>query len=392
MTDQTAAQFGPLLRRHRTDTGLTQRMLADLSTVSVRAIRDLEQGRARPREDTVRLITDALRLSRRARADLEQAADLTGRRTPRPWLDPELAAPPTVLDTLVGRDAEVATMVAELTGGSCRLVTVTGLPGAGKTRVAVEVAATLHAGGTPVLWLTAPGAAGTPPRDDRLAGVLTNASAVLFGRGGDLGALAELVADRDALLVLDGGRPRREPLLSLLGDCPRLRVLITADEPGELPGERPFLLAPLSGPAATQLFLRHARPGYHPDAALLQEVCALVDGLPSALAAAASWLDVYGLAELRDVLRADPAALLGRPLTSRLLARVESLPPAERAALTELAALGECALDEVADATGRPASEAGLLLRALLLHGFVRSNHTGGHARFSVLSLVRALT
>lgn len=80
-TADVPPQFGSLMRRHRLRIGLTQRELADLSTISVRAIRDLEQGRAtRPRTDTVRLIADGLRLGPRARADLESAAH-QGRRS-----------------------------------------------------------------------------------------------------------------------------------------------------------------------------------------------------------------------------------------------------------------------------------------------------------------------
>ncbi|GAA4445072.1 hypothetical protein GCM10023148_51990 [Actinokineospora soli] len=74
--EATETEFGRLLRRHRERVGLTQRELADLSTISVRAIRDLEQGRARkPRPDTVRLIADGLRLGGQAHADLDAAVD-----------------------------------------------------------------------------------------------------------------------------------------------------------------------------------------------------------------------------------------------------------------------------------------------------------------------------
>lgn len=69
------AHFGDLLRRHRQSLGTTQRLLAARSTVSVRAIRDLEHGRVgRPRRDTVRLIAAGLGLSGQARADFERAA------------------------------------------------------------------------------------------------------------------------------------------------------------------------------------------------------------------------------------------------------------------------------------------------------------------------------
>ncbi|MFE3692241.1 multiprotein-bridging factor 1 family protein, partial [Streptomyces sp. NPDC059129] len=76
----TDSQVGALIRAHRLRIGLTQRELADLSTISVRAIRDLEHGRAtRPRTDTVRLMADALRLGPRARTALEEG----GRARPR---------------------------------------------------------------------------------------------------------------------------------------------------------------------------------------------------------------------------------------------------------------------------------------------------------------------
>ncbi|GAA3836763.1 hypothetical protein GCM10022226_68380 [Sphaerisporangium flaviroseum] len=61
--------FCSLLRNLRIRAGLTQQHLADLSALSVRAIRDLESGRVhRPRLETVRLLADGLGLEGRARA------------------------------------------------------------------------------------------------------------------------------------------------------------------------------------------------------------------------------------------------------------------------------------------------------------------------------------
>ena len=72
---QDQSRFSELLRSHRQSLGTTQRQLADRSTVSVRAIRDLEHGRiSRPRRDTVRLIAAGLGLTGQARTDFERAA------------------------------------------------------------------------------------------------------------------------------------------------------------------------------------------------------------------------------------------------------------------------------------------------------------------------------
>jgi len=354
--DPTTHGFGSLLRGHRIGVGLTQRVLADLSTISVRTIRDLEQGRARPRADTVRLISDALRLGRQARADLEQSAGrgAMGRPLGADY-DVTLAAPPSVLTKMVGREAEAGTLVAELSDGGTRLTTVVGPPGVGKTRMVVEVATVLHDRlRMPVLWLTAPGACqsvGQPARDGRLADLLRAATAALFaaGDGAALGELAELVGDRDTLLVVDGVAARPllgTDLLGLLRDCPRLRVLVTADALTGLPGERPFLLAPLAMVAvegdtapAVRLFLDHLRRvrPYHrltaADTATVVEICGLLDGLPPALASAASWLTVHDLEPLRDALFTDPYALLDRAFADRFADWVTALPAAQRARL-----------------------------------------------------------
>ena len=62
--DETATEFGPLLRELRRRSGLTQRELADRAGVSMGAIRDLEQGRSSsPRRDSVQAIATALALS-----------------------------------------------------------------------------------------------------------------------------------------------------------------------------------------------------------------------------------------------------------------------------------------------------------------------------------------
>ncbi|GIH26469.1 hypothetical protein Aph01nite_47790 [Acrocarpospora phusangensis] len=68
-------QFAALLLRYRRRTGITQQQLADLSTISARAIRDLEKGRAKhPRRTTVRLLADALRIDEHERTILERSA------------------------------------------------------------------------------------------------------------------------------------------------------------------------------------------------------------------------------------------------------------------------------------------------------------------------------
>lgn len=74
MAERPADGFGCLLRRLRTDAGLTQEDLAIAADVSVRTVSDLERGvNLTARKDTARLLADALRLSGSARAEFEAA-------------------------------------------------------------------------------------------------------------------------------------------------------------------------------------------------------------------------------------------------------------------------------------------------------------------------------
>jgi len=418
-TDEDVPLFGLLVRQHRIRIGLTQRELADFSTISVRAIRDLEQGRARrPRQDTVRLIADGLRLGPRARADLESAAG-EGRTSWAVKADYEAdpPAPPFAVDVQLGREPETAVILDELATGAERLVSIVGIDGVGRTRLALEVATRLHtADRTPVLWCPTTGPAG----GDRLSTLVRAAVDQLLGAGSgtdDITALVETVADRPPLLVLDGVQDVAQPgrLAGLLRDCPGLRMLVTAAYPLGVPGERPFLLNPLTVPAegesseehapAVRLFMeraRRVRSEVSPDAVeagLIADICRRLDGVPRALHAAASWLVVYDIATLHRCLHDDPATLLhhlagpdgGASLRDTLDRRLTGLPAAERELLDALCTRAETFdLAEVMTLTGRSLPDSGRAVRALVLHGLIRPTYAAGQSRFRILHLVRA--
>jgi transcriptional regulator with XRE-family HTH domain len=438
-TGEEPPQFGRLMRKHRIRIGLTQRELADLSTISIRAIRDLEHGKARrPRNDTIRLIADGLRLGPRARADLESAAHQgRGGRALKAGFDADPPAPPAPLHPILGREPQTAVLTDELSSGAERLVTVVGLSGVGKTRLALEVATRLHTGaGFPVLWFAFPGACEeyrlTGAAEDFASTVRACVDHVFTGHPAaagarredwaDVTAFAGLVGDQPALLVVDGApaAPHPDRLARLLRDCPGLRLLVTAARPGGTRGERPFLLSPLEPPTAederdpetlarvpaVRLFLeqvRRVRPEYVLDAAGVRpvaDICRRLDGLPLALRATAPWLVVYDLPTLSECLEHDPAGLLdefgdaARPTRFRDALRhcVDRLPADDRTLLAQLSRQGgEFALDDVVALTGRNLPDCGRLVRGLLLHGAIRPSYGPGRSSFQVLNLVRAV-
>ncbi|MET4926010.1 helix-turn-helix domain-containing protein [Streptomyces sp. PSRA5] len=423
--------LGSLIRGHRLRIGLTQRQLADLSTISVRAIRDLEKGKAqRPRTDTVRLIADGLRLGPRARAALEEAAQHGHRGGDGRRLGVERPAPPVALHPLIGRETETAVVVEELLSGAERLITVVGLSGVGKTRLALEAASRLHDAGFPVLWHTAPDSTADflPAGDDPFTALTADCADFLHGDGRPDGLparLADLLAGQGALLVLDGvdtGPLDGHRLSRLFREFPGVRVLVTAEEPWNVPCERLFLLSPLEAPAppagagapvgdaspATRFFLsrlRRVRPDITPDERCLAEVariCHRLDGHPMALVAAASWLAVCDLPTLRGIVESDPAALLDhlsgdaagsrlRERTGRVLGR---LPADQRRLISALHEAGEdeFGLADVVRLTGRPLPHCGRMVRDLLVSGVIRASTETGRSAFRVLCVVRALS
>ncbi|HWM03851.1 MAG TPA: helix-turn-helix domain-containing protein [Actinophytocola sp.] len=391
-------KFGNLLKSHRIRRGLTQRQLADLSTVSVRAIRDLESGRAyRPRPDTVRLIADGLGLSGAVRADLESAAraEPTGPELPARAVS-ALGPVPAPLGVMLGRDSELVALRGLLASGAQRLVTLTGLSGIGKTRLAMDVAATLRdTDGLAAGWLDA---------GDPAAGWATTAALDLGGR--------------PALLVLDGldeNRPPAEALLALLHRRRELRVLCTARAPLAVPGEWTVPLAPLAVPAprteadpdalsrvaSVALLAHHAgqvQPGFRLTAANSAAVAAVVRrlaGIPVLLEAAANWFRVYRPAELLSYLRSDPLGFATDRLADWHAAVRRAVAGLHAAELTVLSGLTERAaarsVAELARLTGLPAAGCAAALGRLVLLGLVTVAHTGPVGRFRALEPVRAV-
>ncbi|WP_327675309.1 helix-turn-helix domain-containing protein [Kitasatospora sp. NBC_00458] len=398
---QSTAGFGELLRIRRERVGLTQQVLADHATLSVRAIRDMESGRVqRPRQETVRLLADALRLEGRNRTVFEAAA-----RRQALAEDPreEPTAPPVARGAIVGREVEVEVLADALAVHGDRLVTVAGLGGVGKTRLVLEVARRLHlAARWSVRWVDCARlpAAGPERRAD----------------------LVRAVGDRPTLLVLDGADAGVDTVLldELFQRCPGLRVLITARVPQPLPGGQVIPLAPLPTPGpeldhdpvalaevgAVRLLLTHLRrlrPGYRlerDEAPAVAALCRQLDGLPGALELAAGWSTVLSprqlVARLADGpfhLAPPPAGYGGRgDVGAALGAALDRLTLGQRDLLERLAAEpGDWSGEDAVELTGRPPQECFAAVHELLASGLIRSVQAREGVRFTVLNLCRRL-
>ena len=188
-------------------------------------------------------------------------------------IDKELFADtlPTYLTRFVGRDREIATVLSMLHPG--RLVTLCGVGGAGKTRLAIEVAKRnrAHSGAIEdyeVYWV--PLAAVADPTE------VPTAVATGIGLTGPLGdrplaPVLRTLRDRQALLVLDNceqvAAACGELVASLLAACPTVTVLATSRIPLQIPAEEVFAIPPMGSAElssdpfesdATALFLDRA--------------------------------------------------------------------------------------------------------------------------------------
>ena len=140
--DDTA--LGGLLRRHREAAGPTQEELAERAGVSARTISDVERGlRDGVYRETAARIAMGLGLAGDERALFEASAQRPRRPGRQAAIGLQPAAAPTPPTRLVGREQELAAILASLRDPRVRLVSLTGIGGIGKTRLAVEASAAL---------------------------------------------------------------------------------------------------------------------------------------------------------------------------------------------------------------------------------------------------------
>jgi predicted ATPase/DNA-binding SARP family transcriptional activator len=269
---------------------------------------------------------------------------------------PRAAAVRKPLTSFVGRDEDVARVRKMLAEG--RLVTLTGPGGAGKTRLAIELAALLSRGtpagtdgeraGCPVclVELTRVTDPGDVPYAVLHALGIRQSPVIGHAGAGQIGATADPVerlvaalAERRDLLILDNCEHVVAATAALadevLADCPGVRVLVTSREPLRITGEALWPVPPLpvppapsdgnsqiAGYASVRLLADRAtavRPDFQVDEATADDVariCRALDGMPLAIELAAARLRTLSAAQLAERLDARFELLTGGSRTA----------------------------------------------------------------------------
>lgn len=313
------------------------------------------------------------------------------------------------LTPLVGREAEKAKLLELLAGPGCRLVTLTGPGGVGKSRLALGVAweavETFEHG----VWCVSLASTDSP---ELLVPTIAEALGLPFyGEGTPKAQLLDFLRGRELLLILDNV----EHLLAgtaliaeMLEAAPDLKVLATSRERLHLPGEWVFGVGGLTFPSslgdadpqsytAVELFRQSAlRAGAEvaereDDLRLVSRITQLVEGLPLALELCAAWLRVLPLAEIAGGL-AQGLVLL--EATDHVEGRHRSVHAAFEHSWGLLSGEERCVLGNLSvfrgsftkDAAAAVAGATLSLLSALVDKSLLRGQHTG---RFDLHELVK---
>jgi predicted ATPase/class 3 adenylate cyclase len=196
---------------------------------------------------------------------------------------------PRPASSFVGRERELREVLGPIEYGA-RLLTLTGPGGSGKTRLALEAAATLvPAYKAGVFWV---GLASL--RDPSL--VTEQIAQTLGAKEG----LVEHIGEREMLLLLDNLEQVIEAapeLTSLLQTCPNLTLLVTSRELLRVQGEVEYAVPPLASPEAVSLFCERSRLEPTEEIA---ELCARLDNLPLAVELAAARTKALTPAQILD--------------------------------------------------------------------------------------------
>ncbi|HST05487.1 MAG TPA: tetratricopeptide repeat protein [Chloroflexia bacterium] len=439
--------FGGWLKQRRKELGITQEELADHIGCSLSALQKIEGGERRPSGQVVHLLADFFSILRDERAAFTVFAR-TGRTGPAASTTPSggktLDAPwraislrhtnlPVVLSDLIGREQEEETTRNFLLNAKVRLLSLSGPPGVGKTRLALQVASDLAGNFEDGVTFVDLAAIENPAMV-----IPTVAHTLGLKTAGDVPVeimLLNFVRERRMLLVLDNFEQvldAASEVVKLMEASPWLKVLITSREALHVRGERRFSVPPLKVPdpstyiqrgslageppslealatyPSIELFIERAQ-AVSPEFELTKEIavdvaaiCAALEGLPLAIELTAARAGHFSPREMRAALGNIHAA--GYPAARDAPARQRSLKnafgwsyglldPTEQKLFKRLSVFVHgCSLaaaESVCNTAGDLGTSISEALTSLVEKSLIIRLYEGGVSRYMMLETIR---
>jgi len=349
--------FGEWVKKRRKALDLTQEELASRAGCSVFAMRKIESGERRPSKQLADLLAEALEIPSEEKQTFIRVArgDTNLERLRTPSLKSSFTSISDTLTSLgaslqpapvsnripiqptplLGRDPELAAMERLFNNPQCRLLTLTGMGGIGKTRLAIEFA-TRQQSAFPAGIFYVPLAPINSP--DGIVPTMADVFGFVFSGPNDpKEQLINYIAvqlKQPMLLVLDnlehllvqslsGEKQGAVELVSeFLQRLPHLRILATSRERLNLLGEWTYELHGLVVPplefsgkledySAAALFMQHAMRTKadfdltDTEQPALIQICQLLDGTPLAIELAAAWVGMLSCQEIAQEIRSN---------------------------------------------------------------------------------------
>jgi predicted ATPase/transcriptional regulator with XRE-family HTH domain len=333
MAMESPSTFGEWLRQSRNDLHLTREQFARRVGCSVSALRKLEDGERRPSTQIAELLANCLNIPPAERStfvnvargewSVDRLASLA-----KPIASPSVSSASTTLRTnlpvlptpLIGRQRDVEELSQLLRDPHCRLLSLVGPGGIGKTRLAIETAAQVQdvfADGVYFVPLASANAIRfiVPLIAEAIGFAFHHAS-----RADPKTQLFGYLKEKQALLLTDNleqllTEPGIEVLPELLAYAPHVKLLATSRECLRLQDEWVFEVQGLPVPesmyaeefaqnTSVELFLQRARRAHVAFDATLEDypaivrICQLVDGYPLGIELAAAWVRTLSCDEI----------------------------------------------------------------------------------------------